>query len=256
MWLPVSIYFIMSSPFVVMVALLAAIGSAAPAPVEQRSIEKRSFTVPRQVNPAAPNPNGWAAMTKVFNKYGFEDQARFMAMAGMQGLISNTSNSAAGRPTAQAAKAGNGTNPNGEVAARPGDMNAASFLSPVNIGGQTVMLDFDSGSSDLWTFSTLQDPQETAGHNTFDFQKSATFQPAKGATWKISYGDGSGAQGVVGTDLVTVGGVSFPNQTVELATAVSQTFARDTKTDGLLGLAFSKINTGKLSTFYVVVNSY
>jgi hypothetical protein len=39
-------------------------------------------------------------------------------------------------------------NATGTVAANPGE-NAALFLSPVDIGGQTLNLDFDSGSSDL-----------------------------------------------------------------------------------------------------------
>lgn len=39
-------------------------------------------------------------------------------------------------------------NGSGTVAANP-EQNAALFLSPVDIGGQTLNLDFDSGSSDL-----------------------------------------------------------------------------------------------------------
>jgi hypothetical protein len=36
----------------------------------------------------------------------------------------------------------------GEVTATP-EQNAALFLSPVTIGGQTLNMDFDTGSSDL-----------------------------------------------------------------------------------------------------------
>lgn len=49
--------------------------------------------------------------------------------------------------------------------------------------------------------------------------------------------------GTVGTDTVTIGGVKVENQTVELATTVSQSFVEDVNTDGLVGLAFSKLNT-------------
>lgn len=65
----------------------------------------------------------------------------------------------------------------------------------------------------------------------------------EGASWDISYGDGSGASGTVGFDQVEVGGVTATSQAVELATAVSSAFVSDENNDGLLGLAFGTINT-------------
>ena len=47
------------------------------------------------------------------------------------------------------------------------------------------------------------------------------------------------------TDTVSVGTTSVPGQAVELATTVSSQFQQDTASDGLLGLAFSSINTVK-----------
>lgn len=64
-----------------------------------------------------------------------------------------------------------------------------------------------------------------------------------GATWTISYGDGSSSSGDVYTDVVDVGGLSVTGQAVELAKTVSSTFTSDSTTDGLLGLAFSSLNT-------------
>jgi len=60
--------------------------------------------------------------------------------------------------------------------------------------------------------------------------------------WKISYGDGSSASGDVGMDIVHIGGLTIKDQTVELARQMSDQFSQGSG-DGLLGLAFPKINT-------------
>lgn len=65
-----------------------------------------------------------------------------------------------------------------------------------------------------------------------------------GASWQIKYGDGSSASGDVFKDVVDVGGVTAPRQAVEAAEDISQQFVKDRDNDGLMGLAFSKINTG------------
>lgn len=64
-----------------------------------------------------------------------------------------------------------------------------------------------------------------------------------GYSWSISYGDGSSSNGDVYEDVVSVGGVFYPNQAVESAQQVSSEFSSDSSTSGLLGLAFSSINT-------------
>ncbi|KAF3003469.1 hypothetical protein E8E13_003688 [Curvularia kusanoi] len=212
-------------------ALLAALALAAPSQVRRQGLAKRSFKVPRQLNTAHPTgPNGAVAMRKVFRKYNFvvKDDFAVLSKAAKKGGNA-TSNAAAGNKT-------------GTVAANPGP-NAALFLSPVDVGGQTLNLDFDSGSSDLWMFSTELPKSAIGQHTAFDPTKSTSFKAVTGSQWKISYGDGSGAAGVVGTDTVSIGGVKVDNQVVELANAVSQSFVDDTDTDGLVGLAFSKLNT-------------
>lgn len=105
------------------VSLLAASAIAAPA-----NIQKRSFVhhVKRTINRRDPGV-GPDAMLKAYRKFGFQ-------------LVGRAANTTA----APAAGAGTGT-----VVAAP-EPNAAEYLSPVNIGGQTVTLDFDTGSSDLY----------------------------------------------------------------------------------------------------------
>jgi len=64
-----------------------------------------------------------------------------------------------------------------------------------------------------------------------------------GYSFEISYGDGSSASGVVGTDTVSVGSATVSNQAVEVATQVSSEFLSDPDSDGLLGLGFSNVNS-------------
>ncbi|KAI0871926.1 aspartic peptidase domain-containing protein [Hypoxylon argillaceum] len=149
---------------------------------------------------------------------------------------------AAGADLAPQQTATANTNGTGLVVNTP-EANDVEYLSPVNIGGQVVNLDFDTGSSDLWVFNTQLSGAATDGHALFDPSSSATFKLMQNAQFQISYGDGSGAEGNVGTDVVNIGGAEVKAQAVELATAVSQSFIDDTATDGLLGLAFSTINT-------------
>ncbi|KAI0394852.1 acid protease [Xylariaceae sp. FL0594] len=126
------------------------------------------------------------------------------------------------------------------------EANDIEYLAPVSIGGQVLNLDFDTGSSDLWVFNTrLQNAAEAQaqGHTLYDPDSSPTFKAVKNGQFEIQYGDGSGAAGVVGTDVVNVGGAEVSTQAVELAEQVTDSFLDDAATDGLLGLAFSSINT-------------
>jgi hypothetical protein len=136
------------------------------------------------------------------------------------------------------------TNGTGLVLNTP-EANDVEYLSPVSIAGQVLNLDFDSGSSDLWVFNTMLSSAATQGHALYDPSSSATFKLMQNAQFQIQYGDGSGAEGVVGTDVVNIGGAEVKAQAIELATGVTQSFVDDTATDGLLGLAFSSINTVK-----------
>lgn len=127
----------------------------------------------------------------------------------------------------------------GSVTATPQQYDQA-YLCPVTLGASTLNLDFDTGSADLWAFSTFTPSSQSAGHSKY--QPGPSAKRLKGETWAITYGDQSGASGIVYSDKVVVGGVTATSQAVEAATSVSSSFTQNVGSDGLLGLAFSSIN--------------
>lgn len=85
---------------------------------------------------------------------------------------------------------------------------------------------------------------QRVGHTWYALENTTTGQIQDGYSWKISYGDGSGASGIVYADKVTVGEVTATRQAVEAATSVSTEFIQESS-DGLLGLGFGHTNTIK-----------
>ncbi|KAK2038923.1 eukaryotic aspartyl protease [Colletotrichum somersetense] len=165
-------------------------------------------------------------------------------------------NGTATAPEGNRGSKGNGTAtpPKGEVAAIPAEFDS-QFLCPVQIGTppQTLNLNFDTGSSDLWVFSSETPVTEVAGQAIYNIQASSSAQALQGATWSISYGDGSSSKGNVYMDTVTIGGVTVASQAIESATQVSASFTRNANQSGLVGLAFGTINTvqpTKQKTFF------
>ncbi|PVH76776.1 acid protease [Cadophora sp. DSE1049] len=263
--------------------LLALVSFALAVPTRNAPIQKRSFKVERVANPHFKGRSvgaGTRALIKAHRKYGVAlpqglvdaMNAAAAANAAPAGSVADAlSNSASiqiggaavddkkkakaaatnsaiasmstGGATAGSANgtAGKGT---GIVTATP-EQGDVEYLSPVTIGGQTINMDFDTGSSDLWVFSTGLNAASQAGHTNYDATKSTTSKAMTGASWSISYGDGSGAKGTVVTDTVNIGGAEVNNQAVEMATAVSQSFVADANSNGLVGLAYSKLNTVK-----------
>ncbi|OCL12884.1 Asp-domain-containing protein [Glonium stellatum] len=210
-----------------MTAALAFLGAVQASPVDL--LEKRKTFSVAQVEKGKYYKNGAIAIAKTFQKYNKEVPAVVAAAAAAAAT--------------------------GEVSATPDDAYDSEYLTPVSVGSTTLELDFDTGSADLWVFSSLMPSSETSGHAVYQAQSS---KKLAGETWSITYGDGSGASGTVYADTVVVGGVTATSQAVEAATSVSSSFQQNTHNDGLLGLAFSSINTvtpTKATTFFDNVKS-
>lgn len=210
--------------------------------------------------------NGTKSYLHAMRKYGFHPtkpgpyfQAKVLSQQGKFGRVGGRmrshyvlrkreQTSAPGAAQSKATAPSDGAT-EGEVPAED-IQNDSLYLCEVGIGTpeQKLYLDFDTGSSDLWVWSTelpkniLSQANSQNQQVAFDPSKSSTFKKLNGETWKIQYGDSSSASGDVGTDVVDLGGLKVQNQAVELAKELSQQFAQGNGS-GLLGLAFSSINT-------------
>ncbi|KAJ5918054.1 Penicillopepsin-1 [Penicillium verhagenii] len=182
---------------------LASIASAAPT--------AGKYSVKQVARPATKTSNFAAQYARALSKFGATVPTQVQAAAVASGVATNTPST-----------------------------DDEEYLTPVNVGGTTLQLDFDTGSSDLWVFSTELSAADQSGHAVYKPGSSATL--LSGYTWDISYGDGSSASGNVYDDKVIVGGITVTKQAVEAAKKISSEFVEDTS-DGLLGLGFDSINT-------------
>jgi aspergillopepsin I len=196
--------------------LLAASASAVPL---ARPLAVRATPNPEYI------PHGATSLAKAYHKFGMTAPDDVAAAA-------------AARRNSVLAKRASGAATNTPV---KGD---AEFLTPVQVGTppQTLNLDFDTGSSDLWVFSTETAAREVRGQTLYNAAASSSAARMDGAAWSITFGDGSSSSGDVFTDTVSVGGLAIKSQAVEAAKQVSASFTTD-PLDGLMGLAFSKLNT-------------
>lgn len=208
--------------------LLTLILAAAAAPSKPH---RRSFKIGRQATGNTRVRNGVADMHKAYQKYGFPI-SNAMTQAVAQSKIGASAN-VVSHSTAKR---------DGSTDATP-EQADSEFLSPVDFGGQKLMMDFDTGSSDIWVFNTQLSAQENQGHTVFDPSESKTFKTMQDGSFDIHYGDKSFATGSVGQESVTIGGANVPNQAIGLPSKVSLQLVKDTRSNGLLGLAFKKLNT-------------
>ncbi|KAG9122595.1 Type I transmembrane sorting receptor [Ceratobasidium sp. 392] len=132
---------------------------------------------------------------------------------------------------------------------------AVVWAGTITIGtpGQSFLIDFDTGSADLWVPSSTCTSSGCSPHKKYTATSSSTGKKQTG-TFSISYGDGSTASGPIYTDTVTVAGLSATNQYFSPVTSESSSFSSDPE-DGIMGLAFSSISSIGKPTFIESLHS-
>ncbi|KID59820.1 Endothiapepsin [Metarhizium brunneum] len=123
----------------------------------------------------------------------------------------------------------------------PGKVN--EFVVEVELGTppQKLPLVPDTGSTDFWVYSTDTESSWN-NHKLWDIPKSTTARNLTGYTWKITYGTGYADGTNIYEDVVTLGGVPFPNQAIESASRTD--YKVDPKISGIFGLEFRPDQTG------------
>ncbi|OJT10594.1 Aspartic protease [Trametes pubescens] len=129
------------------------------------------------------------------------------------------------------------------------------WAGTISIGtpAQKFLIDFDTGSSDLWIPSSSCKSSTCSSKKKYTASSSST-GTKKSGSFSIQYGDGSTVSGPVYTDSVTVAGVTVTKQYFSPVTTLSSSFADD-PIDGLLGLAYPAIsNLGQNPFFNTAVS--
>ncbi|GAA5913302.1 hypothetical protein JCM8208_005203 [Rhodotorula glutinis] len=124
------------------------------------------------------------------------------------------------------------------------DHDGTLYTGALSIGtpAKTFIIDFDTGSSDLWVPSSTCTSAACNPHTKYDPSGSTTSKVVAGKSLSVTYGDGSSTTGVVYTDTVAISGLTATKQTFGVATALSSDFANDPY-DGLMGMGYQSIST-------------
>ena len=108
-----------------------------------------------------------------------------------------------------------------------------------------ILMDGSTRMTDVqnrWVFSNFTPPALRQGHNLYNLSNTA--EELTGETWNATYLNGDAASGnLVYSDTVYIGGLTVDGQAIELVQQASDDFV-SSPLDGILGLAFSSINTG------------
>ena len=128
------------------------------------------------------------------------------------------------------------------------DYTNTQYFINVDVGtpAQTFNVVPDTGSSNLWIYSSHCKSVPCLTHSTYNSGNSSTYE-ADGAAFDIEYGSG-GVHGVVSRDVAGFGGVTANMGFGEVKTVSGVSFYVS-QLDGIIGLAYDTISVNNLPTW-------
>lgn len=100
-------------------------------------------------------------------------------------------------------------------------LSGSEYIGEITFGEQTVSVVIDSGSSDTWLASdsfvcvdSKKRPQPQAKCSFGETYDGELLTTTPNTNFNISYGDGEFVTGIFGTQDITIGGITVPNQDV------------------------------------------
>ncbi|PYH90947.1 acid protease [Aspergillus ellipticus CBS 707.79] len=215
-------------------SLLAGAVSAAPTPLKSRSIVRRG------------------ANHTVYKPTAFAASSSHKATSNYKALKKVKSSSSSSRSVA-----------NFKRTTSSGDSTLISliegeeFATEITIGTSTFDVIVDTGSSDTWVvekdFTCIDlDTGSKTTESECDFGSTWTvdsnFKEISGEIFDIEYGDGEYLSGVMGTESVTLAGITVSSQ--EIGVVTSAAWEGDGTTSGLTGLAYPSLTSAYTDNSY------
>ncbi|PWY82099.1 acid protease [Aspergillus heteromorphus CBS 117.55] len=212
----------------VALSLLAGAASAAPTPIKGRSIVRRGTN------------------HTIYKPTAFSSASTYKTTSNYNALKKIKSKGSVNARSAAYAKRSTSSGDSTLISLIEGE----EFATEITIGSDTFDVIVDTGSSDTWvvekgfTCIDLDTGRETTESDCefgSTWSPDSNFKEISGEEFDIEYGDGEYLFGVMGTESITLAGITVDSQTMGLVTSAA--WEGDGTTSGLTGLAYPSLTS-------------